>query len=31
MRDKRDVAVSLAGYLLFVAMAIVVIAAAMTH
>ena len=31
MRDRRDIVVSLAGYLLFVAMAVAVIAALMTH
>jgi hypothetical protein len=31
MRDTRDVVVSVVGYLLFVAMAVAVIAAAMTH
>ena len=31
MRDQREFLVSLVGYLLFVAMAIAVIAAVMTH
>jgi len=31
MRDRRDIAVSVVGYLLFVAMAVAVIATVMTH
>jgi hypothetical protein len=31
MRDKREIIVSVIGYLLFVAMAVVVIAVVMTH